>query len=165
MYTLTSSAIGDKGHFQKPLSRFNHDQISAEKNTLHTPLTSASLGCKRRGAERMDGAVLGACAERGRGATGTTAEAQRRRVHAEVRLRYIDICRFAAHRTSASRVSTPAFGSAQAPQSPQHTILRLRSVQRTSASLSIPLRRILLSRNIKRVFGRGLKNDGIWLFQ
>jgi hypothetical protein len=37
----------------------------------------------------------------GRGATGATAEAQRRRVHAEVKLRYIGICRFAAHRTSA----------------------------------------------------------------
>jgi hypothetical protein len=40
MYTNTSSAIGDIGHFQNPLSRFDQDQISAEKNTSHTPLNS-----------------------------------------------------------------------------------------------------------------------------
>jgi hypothetical protein len=43
MYTNTSSAIGDKGHFQKPLSRFDKDPINAEKNTSHTPLTSTPL--------------------------------------------------------------------------------------------------------------------------
>jgi hypothetical protein len=33
----------------------------------------------------------------------------------------------------------------------------------TSTPLSTPLRRIQLSRNIKQVFGTGLKNEGIWL--
>jgi hypothetical protein len=55
---------------------FRPKEKNCTKYVLNTPLTSASLGCKRRGAERMDGAVLGACAQRGRGATGVTAEAQ-----------------------------------------------------------------------------------------
>jgi hypothetical protein len=37
----------------------------------------------------------------------------------------------------------------------QHTVLRLRSAYHTSASLSIPLRRIQLSRNMKQVLGSG----------
>jgi hypothetical protein len=47
MYTNTSSAIGDIGHFQKPLSRFDQDQISAEKNTSHTPLNSPNTALYR----------------------------------------------------------------------------------------------------------------------
>jgi hypothetical protein len=40
---LTIDCNADIGHFLKPLSRFDQDQISAEKNTSYTPLTSTPL--------------------------------------------------------------------------------------------------------------------------
>jgi hypothetical protein len=60
----------------------------------------AGVQTQRRRADGRCGVV--ACVERSRGATGATAEAERRRVHAEVKLRYIGICGFAAYLTSAS---------------------------------------------------------------
>jgi hypothetical protein len=73
---------------------------------------------QRRRADGRCGVV--SFVERSRGATGATAEAERRRVHAEVKLRYVGICRFAVYHTSASLISAPLnhrsipyFGSAQ----------------------------------------------------